>query len=311
MLFHHLSHLKAKGLLPENRESFRFNSINRRDWSNFVMDPDSMALLNSTLDVTTQPHPNTGLADNYKTTYSQADSFKRSIKRDASIFTTFKDSKQWDTWRRNTVATARAQDVAEVLNPNYRAVTAEDKALFKEKQKFMYAVFDKTLQTDRGKKHVREHEEDFNAEGVYQKLSEFYTTSTNARVSASTTLSCITSAKIESWKGTTEAFILHWQDQIRLCDTLVPTDSHFSENQKRTMLENAVASVAPLRAIKDQHDQHFSHSGQELSYEQYSNLLLSAATNYGIQFSSSTTQSSRKVYVTESDNSNSFRDTIF
>jgi len=96
-----------------------------------------------------------------------------------------------------------------VLNPNYRAVTADNKALFAEKNKFMHAVFDKTLQTDRGKKYVREHEEDFNAQHVYQKLSGFYTTSTNARVSAFTTLSYITSAKIESWKGTTEAFILH------------------------------------------------------------------------------------------------------
>ena len=112
----------------------------------------------------------------------------------------------------NTLDTARAQDVAEVLNPDYRAVTGDDVALFKEKQKFMHAVFDKTLQTDRGKKYVREHEGDYNAQHVCQKLSAFYTKSTNARVSASTTLSYITSAKIESWKGTTEAFILHWQD---------------------------------------------------------------------------------------------------
>ena len=65
-------------------------------------------------------------------------------------------------------------------------------------------------------------------------------------------------------------------------DAHVPTDSHFSEHQKRTMLENAVASVALLRAIKDQSDQHFSCSRQELSYQQYSNLLLLAATNYDI-----------------------------
>ena len=44
--------------------------------------------------------------------------------------------------------------------------------------------------------------------------------------------------------------MLYWQDQTRVCETLVPTDSHFYEHQKRTMLENAVASVDPLRAIK-------------------------------------------------------------
>ena len=90
MLFHHLSHLKARGLLPENKESFRFNSISRRDWSNFVIDPDAMALLNSTGDITAQTPPNTRLSDNFKITYSPADSFKKSIKRDANLFTTFK-----------------------------------------------------------------------------------------------------------------------------------------------------------------------------------------------------------------------------
>ena len=90
----------------------------------------------------------------------------------------------------------------------------------------------------------------------------------------------------------------------------MPTDSHFSENQKKILLENAVASVAPLRAIKDQSDQHLSHNRQELTYEQYSNLLLSAATNYDAQLSSSSGQSSRKVYITETDNFNFSRNSI-
>ena len=42
MLFHYMSHLKARDLLHEDKESFRFNSISRRDWCNFVMDPDAM-----------------------------------------------------------------------------------------------------------------------------------------------------------------------------------------------------------------------------------------------------------------------------
>ena len=65
------------------------------------------------------------------------------------------------------------------------------------------------------------------------------------------------------------------------------TDSHFSECDKRAMLENEVASVGPLRAMKDQYDQHFSHSGRELTHEKHSNVILSEATNYDTQFSSS------------------------
>ena len=112
---------------------------------------------------------------------------------------------------------------------------------------------------------MREYESYYNDQSMHQKLSAFHTKSTNHRITASTKLSYIESAKLESWKGTEEAFIFHWKDRIRLYETLVPTDSHFSEHYKNTMIGNSVASVFPLRSVKDQSDQYFSHSGKELT----------------------------------------------
>ena len=77
------------------------------------------------------------------------------------------------------------------------------------------------------------------------------------------------------------------------------------------MLKNAVASVGPICAIKDQSDQYFSHSGREITWGQYSNLLLSVANDYDMQFSSSGSQSSRKVCVTNSNNNNFSREYIY
>ena len=57
-----------------------------------------------------------------------------------------KEGKYWDTSRRNTLVTSRAQDLAEVLNPNYLLVTTYHVILFREKKKFMHVAFDKTLQ---------------------------------------------------------------------------------------------------------------------------------------------------------------------
>ena len=142
--------------------------------------------------MTTTSPTNNGLADNFKVAYSPADSFKKSIKRNASLFTTFKEGKYWDTWCRNTLATARAHDVAEVVNPDYLPVTADYVNLFKEKHKFMHAIFDKMSQTDRGKKHAREHKGDHNAQSLCLKMNSFCNESTNARVSSSTTLSYAT-----------------------------------------------------------------------------------------------------------------------
>ena len=45
MLYHHWTHLKEKGMLPEDKESIRFTSISRRDWADFAYDAVSMRLL--------------------------------------------------------------------------------------------------------------------------------------------------------------------------------------------------------------------------------------------------------------------------
>ena len=91
-----------------------------------MIHPDDIALVISTCDITATLSTNTGFAENFKVTYSLDDSFKKSIKREASLFTTFKEGKYWDSWRRNTLTTSRAQDTAKVLNPNYLPVTDDD-----------------------------------------------------------------------------------------------------------------------------------------------------------------------------------------
>ena len=56
----------------------------------------------------------------------------------------------------------------------------------------MFSVFDKLLRTDRGKKHVREYEHDFNAQKIYKKLVSHNTKSTKARACATEILSYFT-----------------------------------------------------------------------------------------------------------------------
>ena len=220
------------------------------------------------------------------------ESFKRSIKWDSSQFYNFKEGKHWDTRRRNALATDRAQDVDKVLDPDYAPLNQEEMSIFNEN-------FSTTLQTDLGKKFVREYEEDFDTQMIYKNLHGFYATSVGARVSESDMLSYITSEKFDSWKGTIESFILNWQDQVPLHESIVDADSYFSENQKKILLENAVASVKPLRSVKYQADQTFAHTGKLLDYDQHSTLLLSTATNYDLQFMSSSSRNTRNFYNAE------------
>ncbi|HEY9711418.1 MAG TPA: hypothetical protein V6D48_24640 [Oculatellaceae cyanobacterium] len=195
-----------------------------------------------------------------------------------------KDDASWDNWNQGTKAQANAQDVADVLDPLYKPSTPEEIALFLEKQKFMYAVFEKTLQTDKGKALVRHYQTSFDAQKIYKELSEYAMKSTKAAMDASTLLSYITTTNLADgkWRGTTHAFILHWQDQVRKYHDLVPHQVLNSDFQ-RAMLENAVHPITELRQVKLQADQFKTQSGKQLTYEEYCSLLLSAAQQYDMQ----------------------------
>ena len=57
------------------------------------------------------------------------------------------------------ISQARAQDVNKVLDPLYTPTTTEERDLFIEKQKFLYAVLESKVLTDRGKAVIREQEQ--------------------------------------------------------------------------------------------------------------------------------------------------------
>jgi hypothetical protein len=160
------------------------------------------------------------------------------------------------------------------------------------KQAYMFAVFEKTLLTDQGKADVREYEKKSDAQSIYRRISEYAIKSTKASLKASTILSYITSCKLgegSAWRGpTSSSFLLHWQNQVRLYEAQVETEEYFSNGQKRHMLQTAVHPVQELRVVKTQADQHKTQAGKELTYDQYVNLLLSAASAYDARFAPKT-----------------------
>ena len=229
--------------------------------------------------------------------YSPAELFKKSIKKDPSLFPLLKDDRYHDQWHRTFETQARAQDLAEVLDPSY-IPSGDNIELFKEKQKFMYAVLEQKVMTDQGKAYVRSHEKDFDAHQVYAKLKTYHLKSTRAKINSSTLLQYITSVKITDgdWKGSTHGFLLHWENQIRLYESqLDDKKEHFSPRVKRIMLENAVHPLDELRQVKVTADLEVVMSGKELTYQQYFDLLLAASSSYDAQHASNR-RTKRTVY---------------
>jgi hypothetical protein len=164
---------------------------------------------------------------------SPVDIFKRGVKRDHSLYPTLKDELWNDNWHRSFANQARTQDFSEVLDPAYLPATPTEISLFQEKKKYLYAILESKVETAKGKAIIRKHESTFDAQKAYEELQEYHLNSTKASLISVKILVYITSAKIGngSWHGTSENFILNWQEKIRLYERLTPPSSHFSHEQ--------------------------------------------------------------------------------
>jgi len=58
-----------------------------------------------------------------------------------------------------------------VLNPSFKPATGE-KNLFEAKQKYMYSVFKRVLQMDKGKALVRSYQSTANAQKIFNDLCQ-------------------------------------------------------------------------------------------------------------------------------------------
>jgi hypothetical protein len=82
---------------------------------------------------------------------SLVDLFKRGIKRDFNAFPILKDEKHNYQWHCMFTNMACAQDLSDVLNPQYVPQTTAVYNLFWEKQKFLYEVLEAKVETAKGK----------------------------------------------------------------------------------------------------------------------------------------------------------------
>jgi hypothetical protein len=95
--------------------------------------------------------------------YSPVAMFHRAIKKDPLQFEVLKDDKYHDVWQRSFNTQAGSQDVADFLDETFIPTTVDDIELLSEEQKFVYAVLESKVQTDRGKAIIRDHEHAFDA----------------------------------------------------------------------------------------------------------------------------------------------------
>ena len=212
--------------------------------------------------------------------YITLNNFKKGIKRDASAYPIFKNERYYNTFIRHFKATAKAQGLSTLMDPNFTPGSDEyEQQLFQEQQDFLYSVLISSLKTDFSEALVKDHEGD--AQLILELLHEHHTgNSQYSRSEINRITKYLTNIKLDdTWRGTNESFLMHYNDQLRLLDSLVDSDEKLLDNTRVTFLECAVESVPDLRRVKitDNVLQAQLDSTRPISYRSYFDLLKDAA----------------------------------
>ena len=212
--------------------------------------------------------------------YITLNNFKKGIKRDSSAYPIFKNERYYNTFIRHFKATAKAQGLSTLMDPNFTPGSDEyEQQLFQEQQDVLYSVLISSLKTDFSEALAKDHEGD--AQLILELLHEHHTgNSQYSRSEINRITKYLTNIKLDdTWRGTNESFLMHYNDQLRLLDSLVDSDEKLPDNTRVTFLESAVESVPDLRRVKipDNVLQAQLDSTRPISYRSYFDLLKDAA----------------------------------
>ena len=115
----------------------------------------------------------------------------------------------------------------------------------------MYSVFNKFLLSDMGKTIVRKHLDNMNAQRVWEEFATHMTTSSKGKAEKHRLHTYVTTTVLDkSGKGTTEQFILHFNEQFRQLDEVSPPEESLPYTTRLILLQTAVHNIPELKMVE-------------------------------------------------------------
>ena len=167
-------------------------------------------------------------------------SFKKSIKREASAYSTLKDERYFNKFQRDLFITAKSHDVLRYLIP------PSLQALHQKNRNYL-----KPNMTDMGRTKVRKYLKTTDAQAVWKEYSEYMTTSSKGASEKRKITHNLTNNVLDNqFRGTTQQFVLHFNEQFRRLDDLTDISERMPESIKMALLQNAVKDILQLSIVE-------------------------------------------------------------
>ena len=191
-----------------------------------------------------------------------------------------KDERSFDSFSRCLYITAKSPECEDVLGPEYTTFNSE-RELLDAKQVFMLSVLDKHVLSDMGKTIVRKYVHTTDAQYVRKDFQASKGDSEKRRLTQYVTNTVLD----DNYKGTTEQFVLHFNEQFRQLEEISEESEHFPAQIKLQLLQNSVRSINDLRIVETLDEFQSITTGygrsSSLKYQTYYDLLINACVRYG------------------------------
>ena len=151
-----------------------------------------------------------------------------------------------------------------------------------------------------GKTIVRKHLDNMNTQWVWEEFTTHLTTSSKGKAEKCRLHTYVTTTVLdESWKGPTEQFILHFNEQFRQLDEVSPPEESLPYTTRLTLLQTAVHNIPELRMVETM-EEFISLSsitpGPTMGYDNYLTLLQNACIRHDRNLTSRPSPASRAAY---------------
>ena len=154
-----------------------------------------------------------------------------------------------------------------------------------------------------GKTIVRKHLDNMNAQRVWEEFVTHMTTSSKGKAEKHRLHAYVTTTVLDkSWKGTTEQFILHFNEQFRQLDEVSPSEESLPYTTRLTLLQTAVHNIPELRMVETMEEfisLSSSTPGFTIGYDNYLTLLQNACMRYDSNLKSRPSPASGAAYQHE------------
>ena len=112
-------------------------------------------------------------------------------------------------------------------------------------------MFNTHLLTDMVKTTVRKHVHNTNAQAVWKDLQEHKKSSSKGASEKRRFTQCVTNTVLgDNFKGTTEQFVLQFNEQFRQLDEISAASELFSPTVKLLLLQNFVRAICDPRIVE-------------------------------------------------------------